>query len=393
MTRLKLFFVSYLLLIIVLFFYTFTQVDLSLTLSGASTFQTIEKQLQYIGFYQRPTSAIIFSTLLALLFILYLFFLYLSKKNKIQIKNLKFLTFFTFVFLVFSYNSFSYDIFNYIFDAKIVTFYHQNPYLHKALDFPNDPMLSFMRWTHRVYPYGPAWLLLTVPLSFLGINLFLPTFFLFKLLMGLSYLGVCVLIYKISEILFPENKIINTVFWAFNPLVIIESLISAHNDVPMIFFALLSMYLFLRIKNFYSFMSYLFSVLIKFSTGILFPLVLTVLYSQKTKKKVNWELFFVASFFLSLLVVLIATLRTTFQPWYLLFSISLAAFIPNKFYILIPSLISSFFAAGFYIPYVLLTDYSKTYPEVIFNILLTGISASVFLTFVYFFRIKLRNVE
>jgi len=64
--------------------------------------------------------------------------------------------------LLFSYPFLSHDLFNYLFDAKIVTFYHQNPYILKALDFPSDPWLRFMHWTHRTYPYGPSFLFLTL---------------------------------------------------------------------------------------------------------------------------------------------------------------------------------------------------------------------------------------
>jgi len=60
-----------------------------------------------------------------------------------------------------SYPAYSHDLFNYMFDAKIATFYQQNPYLYKALDFPTDPWLRFMHWTHRYYPYGPSFLLLS----------------------------------------------------------------------------------------------------------------------------------------------------------------------------------------------------------------------------------------
>src|SRR3989344_710645 len=118
MSKLKLLFSSYILLIIALFFYSFTQVDLNLTLSQASIYQTLEKQFQYIGFFQRPLSAVIFSTIVFFLFVFYVLFLYLAKKGKMEIKKTTTLIFLTFIILVFSYNAFSYDLFNYIFDAK-----------------------------------------------------------------------------------------------------------------------------------------------------------------------------------------------------------------------------------------------------------------------------------
>lgn len=388
MKRINLFVFSYLLTIVGLFFYSFTQVDLALTLSKASFFQLIEKNFQYLGFFQRPQSATIFLIIIILLFLHFLLFLYLSKKNKLKISNLKILLLLTPLILAFSYNAFSYDLFNYIFDAKIVTSYHLNPYLYKPLDFQDDPMLSFMRWTHRVYPYGPSWLFLTVPLSFIGSNIFLLTFFLFKIMTTAFFVGSSYLIYKISEIVSPRNKIFNTVFWSLNPLVIIEGLVSSHNDIPMIFFGLLTFYFYLKNKKFYSWASYIFSVGVKFSTGVLLPIFLYLFYLDKSRKDINWENIFKASIVLSLLVVLAATLRTNFQPWYLLFPLSLASFISQKPYIVISSITASIFSSSIYIFYVLLTDYAKGYPQIIYNLEITGLILAIILPLLYFLKAK-----
>jgi hypothetical protein len=388
MKWLKLLVPLYLLTIVALFIYSFTQVDLSLTLSKVSVYQFVEKYLQNIGYFQRPLSTVIYVVILALLVIFYFIFLYQILKKKINPKSIWKIIIFTTVVLVFSYNAFSYDLFNYIFDAKIVTHYHLFPYFYSALDFPNDPMLSFMRWTHRFYPYGPSWLVLTAPLSFIGMNYFLPTFFLFKLLMGLSFLGSCYLIYKISEKIFPENKLLNLAFFALNPLILIESLVSAHNDIPMIFFFLLSIYLFLQKKKILSFASNIFSIGIKFSTGIIFPLFLILEFINRKNKKINWELFFIGAFLLSLLTVVLATLRTTFQPWYLVFPLSLAAFIPRKYYIFIPSAIATVFGLLVYAPYVYMTDYAKTYPQIVQTIEIIGLIVIIAFPFLYFVRLK-----
>ena len=389
MKWLKLLFVSYIGVLIALFFYSFTQVDLSLTLSKLSFYQLAEKSLQNIGFFQRPLSALIFSIIFLLLFTFWGLFLYLSRKNKLQIKQLKLLIFLTFAILVFSYNAFSYDLFNYIFDAKIVTFYHQNPYLNKASDFISDPMLNFMRWTHRVYPYGPTWLFLTVPLSFIGMGYFLPTFFLFKLLTGFSFLGICFLIYKISEKIFPENKIFNLVFWAFNPLVITEALVSSHNDFSMIFILLFSFYLYLEKKKLSGLIFYLFSIGVKFSTGALLPFPFIFAYFEKRKKQINWEKIFLLAVLLSISTVVFASIRTTFQPWYLIFPLSLATFLSKKYYIFIPSFLFSFFGILIYLPYVYLTDYAPSYPAIIQNVEIFAVAATIVISAFLFVKIKL----
>ena len=388
MNKLRFLFLSYVLLLVGFFIYSFTQVDLNLTLSKLSIYQTVEKYLQQVGFFQRPLSTLIFVTIASLLFIFYLSFLYLAKKGELKTKYLKFLSIATFVCLVFSYNAFSYDLFNYIFDARILTYYHLNPYLFKPQDFANDPMLNFMRWINRTYPYGPSWLILTVPLTFITFDFFLPTFFLFKILMGISFLGSVYLVYKISDKLFPENKIFNTVFFAFNPLIIIESLISAHNDIPMIFFLLLSIYLFLQKRQISTWISFIFSIGIKFVTGALLPLFIALEFFDRTHRKINWEKFFVFSILILLAVVIFETFRTTFQPWYLLLPLSLASFIPKKFYIFIPALVASIFAVAIYIPYVYMTDYAKGYPQIIQNIEITGLVTAVFLISIYFLKIR-----
>lgn len=390
MSKIKLLLSSYFLVILALFFYSFTQVDLSLTLSKISIWQIIEKNFQYLGFFQRPTSTIIFTLILILMIIFYALFLYLSLKNKISPKNLLILVVGSFLILVFSYNAFSYDLFNYIFDAKILTFYHQNPFLHKPSDFIGDPMLNFMRWTHRVYPYGISWLSLTVPLSFIGLNFFLPTLLMFKLLMGLSYLGSCYLIYKISEKLFSKNKIINTLFFALNPLVLIEGLVSAHNDMPMVFITLLSFYFYLNKKALISSFLYIFSIGIKYATAVLLLPAIYIYLMDKLNKKINWERVFVFSVMFSLIAVLFATLRTNFQPWYFVFSLSLAAFVSRKYYIFIPATILSIFSVLTYIPYVYLTDYGKGYPELIAQVQLIGLIFAFFMPFAYSLFKKIR---
>lgn len=353
----------YLVTVIVLFFYSFTQVDLSLTLAKSSVFKEVLSTIQYFGFFQRSLSAYSFAIIFFLLFSLYLYFLFFSKK--ITPKLLFVIVIGTFAILVFSYNAFSYDLFNYIFDAKILTFYNQNPYLFKPLDFMGDPLLSFMRWTHRVYPYGPSWLALTVPLSFMGSNIFLVTFFLFKLMIGLTYLGSAFLIYKISELVSPDNKIFNTVFFALNPLVLVEGLVSAHNDFPLIFFALLSFYLFIKKKKVFSLVSLVFSIGIKYLSFILLPIFGYLIYLENKKVKINWDKIFLLSLTLSFVTLALVSYRTTFQPWYLMFPMSLAAFNARRPYVFLPFIVATLSMIAVYYFYVLLTDYAPNYPALI----------------------------
>ena len=129
--------------------------------------------------------------------------------------------------------------------------------------------------------------------------------------------------------------------------------------------------------------------LAKLLPDVLLPILFLVSYLEKTKKKINWEKIFIFSVLFSVFTVVIASQRTTFQPWYLVFSFSLASFVSRKYYIFIPALILSFFAILIYVAYVYMTDYAKNYPLVIFNIELAGVFMAAALTFLYFLKTRL----
>lgn len=374
--------------IISLFLYSFTQVDLSLTLSQLSIYQTIEKHFQYIGYFQRPLSTEIFILIITLLFILYLSILSLVRRKLISRKQVWLIIIFSSVLLTFSYNAFSYDLFNYIFDAKIVTYYGQNPYLHKALDYSGEPMLSFMRWTHRVYPYGPVWLGLTVPLSFVGFNIFLPTFFLFKALMSISFVGTCYFIGKILRIISPKDEILGLVFFALNPLVLVESLVSSHNDISMLFFAVYALYLFLTKFYIRAFILLVISIGVKFATGFILPVFVGVLVLNKLRRNILTESIILYICTVMVAAVVIASMRTNFQPWYVLYVLPFAALLSQKYYVFIPAIILSFSSLLIYVPFLYLGNWDPPVPAQLFWINCMGIIFSI----IFVFTFRLRNL-
>lgn len=373
-----------------MFFYSFTQIDLGLTLSRISIWQTAERFFKNIGYFQRPFSSLLFTLIILLLFTFYLLILNAVRKKTISKRTVLTLIIATSVILAFSYNAFSYDFFNYIFDAKIIIHYQQNPYLHKALDFPGDPMLSFMHWTQRLYPYGPIWLGITVPLSFLGMQLFLPTFFLFKIMISACFLGTAFFIGKILHKSSPENELFGVAFFALNPLVIIESLVSAHNDTAMMFLALWGLYLLMSMKNVRSIILLILSIGVKFATAMVLPVYLWIQYLQKQKKNINWQIAFTAITGLMIVPVVLATFRTNFQPWYLLDILAFAALVSKNYYIIIPSLIISFFAIFEYLPFLYTGNWNNPIPLILFWMTIGAVFLSFLLTLAWRFKKVLR---
>ncbi len=366
-------FFLYPVLIFALFLYSYTQVDLNLTLSTNPVLISVQRFFQNIGYFQRPLSTAIFVSILFFLFLFYLLFLKFANEKNITKRQVWLLILATSLILTFSYNAFSYDLFNYIFDAKILTHYNQNPYLHKALDYPCDSMLLFMRWTHRTYPYGPTWLALTVPISFLGLK-FVPTLFLFKALGTASFLGAVYFIGKILRKISPKNEIFGLVFFGLSPLVLIESLVSSHLDIVMMFFAILTFYLLIGKKYFTSFISLVFSIGVKFATLFLIPIFgwLTL-----RRDRINWEKVFLASIILMSLSVVAASFRTNFQSWYLISVLPFAALLAKKYYVLIPSIVLSLTSLLIYVPFLYMGNWNPPIPMILLGITTTGIAASI----------------
>jgi len=328
----KLIFPLWIFVAILLFLYSYTQVDLSLTLSQFSIWQVIQKQFQYIGWFDRPLSTYIYIGIISFLTLLYGLTIWLVSKNKIDKKTLWMIIILVAAILLPSYNAFSYDLFNYIFDARVVTQYGLNPYEFRALDFPQDPMLSFMHSTHRVYPYGPSWLALTVPLTFIGNEIFLFTFYLFKTLGALSFLGTVYFIKKIAEHLKFGNVSLPIVLFALNPLVLVEGLVSSHNEIVMMFFATLGFYFLLKKKYTVSVVGLLISIGVKYSTLALLPVyILKFVY-----KKIKDRQLMLAILILSTIAVAITALASgpnknpEFQPWYLLILAPFAALYDSR---------------------------------------------------------------
>lgn len=334
---------GYYIIIVGLFLYSYTQVDLSLTLSRASLYQTIEKWFQYVGYFNRPLSTVLYCAILAFLFLFYFIFLRITKEKALSKKAIWRLVIFVSVLLTFSYNAFSYDLFNYIFAAKVVVHYHQNPYVFTALDFPKEPMLSFMHWTHNTYQYGPVWLGITLPFYFFGLGYFLPTFYLFKALATLSFLGSVYFFQKILHKIQPEREAVATILYALNPLIIIELLVSSHNDSTMMLLGLMGVYFALQKKWMWGILAIILSALTKEVTVLLlFPTAIFMLGNYvKSLHAGKWRNFFSETYFLyfSSLVLFLAFLYASWkigvQPWYA------AWFLPFCFLIKLPRFLTA----------------------------------------------------
>jgi len=313
--------VLYYLLLLLFSIFSYSLIDPNLTFFQTDWWVTFRNAMVNLGYYHRDISSWIYIIFTILFFVFHLFFLKNYKKiNPFSIALM------TGLIVIISYPFLSHDFFNYMFDAKIVTFYHKNPYLFRALDFPSDQWLRFMHWTHRTYPYGPSFLLITLIPSLLSFGKFVIDFFLFKLTFILFYVGAVYVLKKQN----PRWA----VFFATHPLVIIEGLVNVHNDLIALALAVIGVYFMIR-KNNIAGWFFLFS-----SAGIKYLTAPLLLWRRSSPKLHKFLLFLI----LGALIYL--SVKSEIQPWYFLV---LFAFLPafediiQKFQLFFAGLLFSYY--------------------------------------------------
>lgn len=342
--------------VISLLIYSFSQVDLNLTLSSNSTYQAFQHQLTQLGYFRRLWSTLIYIAILIALFISYFLLIHLSKNKQLHTSNTIKLLLTTVLLLLIAYPAFSFDAFNYIFDARIAVLHHQNPLTHTALNFPTDLWTRFMRWTHRPYPYGPTWLPLTIPFYLLGFGKFLPTLLSFKLLGALSYLVTSLTIYKLAHKLSGKQQAITSlVLFAFNPLIIIESLVSAHLDITMAAALILSLWFLLTNRHLSGWLSLALSAGIKYVSLAASPFLF--LYQCH-------RLSFDSSLTLSVYATYTATVLVITQreilPWYFIVPFALTSLLPHKRHLVFLMHTLTFATLIRYAPFLYIGSYPET---------------------------------
>lgn len=240
----------------------------------------------------------------------------------------------------------SYDIFNYATTAKVTFQYFENPYIVMPIEFPGDTSLLFTHAANKIALYGPFWIGLTSVPFFLGLGNFLLMLFSFKAFIALFYLAIIFLIWKMTKNLF------SIAFFALNPLVIIETLVSSHNDIVMMFFVLLSFFFLTKKKVLLAFLFLFLSILIKYATVFLVPVFLYAVWQMKFGK-VKWRKIFQLSFFSMFIIFLLSHFREEIYPWYGIWFLTFATLNPKNKFLLYLSLAFSFGLLFRYVPFML----------------------------------------
>ena len=333
---------------VALVLFSYTQVDLNLTLSRDGVWQGIQKAFQYIGFYQRPLATLLYAGIIVSLYGLYMVLLGRIRQGLVDIAFIRDVIIAVTVIMVFSYPAaFSYDFFNYLFTAKTVLVYHQNPYTVTPLQFSGiDPWTNFMRWTHLSSAYTPFWILLSLAPYVIGLGYFILVLFATKFMIAGFYLLASWALSRALRADNPKQHAYGVALFSLNPLILIESLVSGHNDIVLVAFAMLSVMAYVKKDELRSWIYLSFSIAAKFMTIFLIPVYLF-------KKGRIWIL---AAMAVGLLLVL---LRREFLPWYWVWLLPFVALNAEKEKLVRMAIVVSVGLVASYAPYMYFGEYSS----------------------------------
>jgi len=156
----------------------------------------------------------------------------------------------------------------------------------------------------------------------------------------------------------------SVIIFSFNPLIILETLVSGHNDIVMVFLVLLSFYLLSKKRLFLGTLFFVLSIFIKYATILLIPIFLYVLYKKIKNKDFNWRKIYLLSSVLMLIAFLLSPVREEIYPWYAIWFLSFSFLIPEKKMLLYVSISFSFGLLLRYVPYMFLGSYVGITPIV-----------------------------
>ncbi len=342
--------------------YSYTQADSNLVLSTFPLYWKAQEWLWQIGYHQRELSAWMYGGLLVAMVVSCM--LVVKKFSESEKKSTLISVA---LILLLSHNALSHDIFNYIFNARMVVKYAMNPHIHTALEFPSDDWTRFMHNTHTPAPYGYGWTLLSLTPIVLGSGKFLVTYVLMKVWIIVGFVLLWFAMKRLALMANLQKVYENTKWFLFlNPLVLIETFSNAHNDAWMMAPAVFALSLMFSKKKRswiaygYAAVSMIFSISIKFASIVLLPIFL-ILALRSIKKHLFFN--FVDSYWaelssIALFLPLLTSRSQQFHPWYLIWSLTFIPFIKMDWmrWLFVAFSVSSLVR---YVPYIRVGDYTQ----------------------------------
>jgi len=138
------------------------------------------------------------------------------------------------------------DVYAYSYYGRLLSVYGVDAHATPPKSSLTDPFLLGGYYKFVPSVYGPLWTVISAGLTRAGGSHIGLTLLMFRMLEVAAALGCGVLIWLILKRLAPERAALGMVLFPWNPLVVMESAMSGHNDTCMMALALLAVWLHLR---------------------------------------------------------------------------------------------------------------------------------------------------
>lgn len=126
------------------------------------------------------------------------------------------------------------DPYDYIARGRITGVHQGNPYVQAPADYPSDPFMGYVSWSTKTSAYGPLWETASGLIALLGSDSLYASMLAHKALALACYLLSVLLIAAILRRVAPQRALAGTLLFAWNPLILMEGIANAHNDMGMV---------------------------------------------------------------------------------------------------------------------------------------------------------------
>lgn len=139
------------------------------------------------------------------------------------------------------------DVFLYGLYGRIIAVYHANPYLVSSQVFSGDLLHAFLPTTVPTSPaYGPLWIDMSIPVALFAHESVVNVLLGFRLLAVVFHLTNALLLWAVLAKLKPEMRVMGTLLYAWNPLVLLLGVSEMHAEIVVITFLLLGAFFWQR---------------------------------------------------------------------------------------------------------------------------------------------------
>jgi hypothetical protein len=222
------------------------------------------------------------------------------------------------------------DIFSYISYARIGVIYHLNPLTTLPTTISSDPVFVHLYWKNQPSAYGPTWVAISSLLQWLalplGVQSLLPMVLALRVFGLLTHLCSTLLIWSIVGQLqqrygriSPQKRLVATLAFAWNPLLLFEACVNAHNDSALLLFILLAIHFLLPAShrwrgNILATLMLVLATCLKLNAVLLMPFFFIFIWKQEHRENVPTKLPFAKTF--TLLLAYAGTIILLYAPFW-----------------------------------------------------------------------------